>query len=99
MLPKDLKKYFWDVDSTKLDFKKNSGFIIARVLEYGDIETIQWLFRTFDAEEIKKVFIKRRGFSLRTANFWRIFFNIDRSKIASCLKKSYQKAQKTHWPF
>lgn len=98
MLPKKFKKYFWDVDFGKLDFKKNPQFVIARILEYGDIGAIQWLFRTFSAKEIKTVLVKRRGFSLRTASFWSTFFNIDKSKIA-CLKKPYQKMQKAHWPY
>ncbi len=96
MLPKNIKKYFWDVDVKRLDWKNNPEFVIARLLEYGDIKATRWLFGTFDIEEIKNVIIKRRGFSPRSANFWRVFFNINENKIA-CLKKPYQKMQKTHW--
>lgn len=98
MLPKNLKKYFWDVDFKQVDWKSNPEFVIARLLEYGDVKSIQWLLRTFNAEEIKKVIFIHRGFSPKSANFWKLFFNINEDKIA-CLKKPYQKTQKTHWPY
>lgn len=96
MLPKNLKKYFWDVDFKKLDFKMNPEFIIARILEYGDIAAAKWLFKNFTAEEIKKNIRKSREVSLKSANFWKLFFNLKNSEIA-CLNKHYQETQKTHW--
>jgi len=98
MLPKNLKKYFWDVNFVKLDTEKNPDYVIARLLEYGDFETIQWLMRTFGMEEIKKVIFTHRGFSPKSVNFWTLYFNINKEKIA-CSKKPCKKMQKTHWPY
>lgn len=93
-----LKKYFWDADFKKIDFKKDAEYIIGRILEYGDIDALEWMFKVFDKKLIKKTFMECRNFSLKTANFWRLFFKINKNKIL-CLKKSYQKMQKTHWPY
>ncbi len=93
-----LKRFFWDVDPDLLDLKKNSDYIIARILEYGDIEDIVWLFETYSKKMIGKVLINQRSFSRRTANFWSKILDIDKSKI-QCLKKSYQSRQKMHWPY
>lgn len=95
-LPTFLKKYFWDVDFNKLDLKKNKFYIISRLLEYGDIKATRWLFKNVERGKIKAAILRFRGFSPPTINFWRIFFNLDKSKIL-CLQKSYQKTQKSHW--
>lgn len=60
-LPQFLKKYFWEVDFKSLDLNKSNGYIIARVLEYGDIPAIRWLFRKATPEEIKEVILKSRA--------------------------------------
>jgi len=98
MLPKHLHKYFWDTDAEKVDVKKDGQYIIAKLLEYGDIPDIKWMFQNFDKELIKKVFMERRGFSPRVANFWRLYFDIPENKIV-CLKKQFQKKQKILWPY
>lgn len=97
-LPSFLKKYFWDVEFSKLDFRKDLGYIAARILEYGDARAVKWLFRVFPKGKIKEVIRKSRQFSPKSANFWSLFFNIKQNQI-ECLKKSYQKTQKSHWPY
>jgi hypothetical protein len=96
-MPLFLKKYFWDVDFSRLDFRKNPTYVSARILEYGDIKALKWLFGISRKSEIKKVVMKSRQLSPKTANFWSLFFNINRGRI-ECLRKSYQKMQKSHWP-
>lgn len=86
------------MDFKTLDFQKDADYIIRRILEYGDINAVKWLLKVFDKKLIKEIILKSRGFSSRTANFWRLFFKLDKNKIL-CLKKSYQKTQKTHWPY
>jgi len=97
-LPAEFKKYFWEVDASQLDFQEKPEYIIFRILEYGDIQAVRWLFRNFKKELIKNVILTHRGFSPRAINFWSSFFNIKKEKIL-CLKKSYQETQKTHWPY
>lgn len=94
----NIKRFFWDIDFSKLDFEKNSEYVIARILEYGDPEAIKWLFETYDKKTIKKVLMNQRGFSKKTANFWSKILDVDESQI-QCLKKSYQEIQKAHWPY
>jgi len=97
-LPKFLKKYFWDIDFEKLNLEKRREYIILRILEAGDIKSVRWLFKNFPKEKIKDAIMNRRGLSLKSLYFWSSFFNISEKKIL-CLKKSYQKTQKSHWPY
>jgi hypothetical protein len=92
------KKYFWETDAEKLDLKKDAKYISSRILEHGDIDALKWLLKVFNKKLIKKTILEYRGFSPRTANFWRLFFKLNKNKIL-CLKRSYQKMQKTHWPY
>lgn len=98
MNPQFLKKYFWETDMEKIDIQKDAPYIIGRILEYGDIKDLKWALRIFNDSLIRKTILKNRGFSPKTANFWRLFFNLDKNKIL-CLKKSYQKTQRSHWPY
>lgn len=98
MLQKTLKKYFWDVDFKNLNAKRYSSFIIERILEYGDEKTVKWMLKNFDNSQIRKVLLKRRGLSRKSANYWSLVFDIPKNQIL-CLNKLYQKRQKSHWPY
>jgi len=95
-LPSFLKRYFWNVNFTDLDFEEKPSFVIARLLEYGDIKTLRWLFKNANKKQIEEVIMRSRELSPKTANFWGLFLNLDPNKIL-CLKKSYQKMQRAHW--
>lgn len=42
MIPKEIRKYFWEVDADKLDFNKRRIYILKRLLEYGNPKAIGW---------------------------------------------------------
>ena len=92
----DIKKYFWDTDIKKSDAKKHPDYVIIRLLEYGNPPAIKWLFSHFSKNQIRRAIKKRHGLSSKSIMLWKHFFNIKDSEIL-CLKKSYQKMQKTHW--
>lgn len=97
-LPKFLKKYFWEIDFNKLNLKEHKDYISERLLEYGDERALSWLFKYIDKKTIKDSLINTRELSLRSANFWALYFNVPKNKVL-CLKKSYQKMRKSHWPY
>lgn len=94
-LPPFIKRYFWDADVNIIS-SKNAPYVIERILEYGDVRAAQWLFAHVDKKDIKDTLMKRRGFSPRVINYWRIILGIDKRKI-TCLKKSYIQMRKSHW--
>ena len=98
ILPRFLSKYFWDVNFKALNASKYPYFIIERILEYGDKDAVQWMIKNFKKSQIKQTLLKKRGLSYRSANYWGLMFSIPKDKIL-CLKKSYQKMQKSHWPY
>ncbi len=89
--------FFWDVQIDKLDKKKDAYFIIARVLEVGDIEHMNWLFTNYSKEQIIDVIKTSRLISPKVANYWKHTLNI-KGKIA-CLDPQYLKMRKKIWPY
>ncbi|PIQ92222.1 MAG: hypothetical protein COV69_03220 [Parcubacteria group bacterium CG11_big_fil_rev_8_21_14_0_20_39_14] len=97
-IPEFLKKYFWDVDFRSIDFQKDEGYVAERLLEYGDPKALSWLLKNVKRETIKKILFEERALSPKSANFWAVFFGWPHNKIL-CLKKSYLKMRKSHWPY
>lgn len=97
MIPDNIKPYFWEVDTAKLNPKQYPEYIIGRILEYGRPDAVQWVIKTFDTNLIKQTVKKSREISRKTAEFWRNYFGLRKNEIL-CLKKPYQKAQNKLWP-
>ena len=91
-IPSYFKSYFWDVDFTLLDPIKDSSFIIKRSLDRGNTNSIKWILNNYSKENIKKVILKSRDISTKTANFWGDFLNINQKDIL-CLQKPYSPTQ------
>ena len=72
-LPKEFKKYFWDVDFEKLTFKKNANFILGRLMNYGNQTVLKWLLR-FPPKVIMKVVRESRELDAKTRNYWRFIY-------------------------
>ena len=97
-LPEFLKRYFWDIDFGKLDFGNRPGFIIKRILEYGDEKAVAWLMRNFPRPQIVRVIENSGGLTEKSANFWAFMFDIEKEKV-KCLNRSFQETRKQFWPY
>ena len=97
-LPQFLKKYFWDVDFSKLDKEIYGSFIVERILEEGDEKAVKWMRDNFDITQIKNVLFNSKNLSPKSANYWQLIFNLKREKIL-CLRKSFQKKQRPIWKY
>ena len=86
-LPASFKSYFWDIDFSKLDLN-NFQFIIKRVLDRGDTNSIKWLLSNYSRADIENTIMESRDLSAKTANLWADLYGMDRTKIL-CLQKHY----------
>lgn len=71
-LPKMLMKYFWDCDFENLDMSQYSFFISERILNYGDIPSVQWLFTQIDKVFLAEIVDKSRNLNKKTRNYWNL---------------------------
>ncbi len=81
---------FWDAD--EIDIDKHAAYVIARVLDYGDIEDVRKIRELYPDEKIIETIRTRRGMFPKTGKYWAVKFNIPFSEV-SCLKKYYQQKQ------
>ncbi len=69
-----LKKYFWNVDFDTLDAEKNAKYILERILDLGDEETVKWMKKTFSKKDILNALKNNRKISKKSLNFWNLVF-------------------------
>ena len=80
------KTLFWDVDFKDLDYKKNAGFVIERVLSFGDEKDYQILQEIYGLKKIKRTAVKVNYPNKKIINFWSLIFNIPINSFL-CIKK------------
>lgn len=93
-----LKPIFWDLDAAKLDIQRHSHQIIERILEWGDLEQVHWMFRNYSKEQIVERLKNSRQLSKKSANFWADYYYIDKNEVR-CLNKSFLAIQRSIWPY
>ena len=97
-LPQFLHKYFWDVQTESLDVKKNSFYIMERLMDRGDLKALKWLFECYSKKDLKKVFMKSRNISKFSRAFWAGYLKIYPLKTL-CSQKEFLLPQKTAWQY
>lgn len=97
-IPKSLSQYFWDVDIDKLDPQKKPYFIISRLLDRGNLEAVRWVRSHYPSKIIKETLQKYRDFSLKSASFWSLVYQVPQGKV-KCLKEPYRSMRKKLWPY
>jgi hypothetical protein len=75
ILPKNIARLFWDIDTTKSTPRRHKKYYISRVLDKGDRKAVSWLFKIFGEKEVRRSVIGSR-MSSRSANYWRKFFQL-----------------------
>ena len=87
-LPRRLYKFFWDIYPSQIYLAEHSDYVIARLLEHGDLGAIQWVMKAYKKERITSVVKRSRQLSRKTANFWRLRLAIPKSAVYA-LKRPY----------
>ena len=54
-LPKSVESVLWSYDINKIDFDLHKKLIISQVLNFGTSDATDWLFKTYELKEIRKV--------------------------------------------
>jgi len=91
-VPEFTKKYLWDVDSTTLSETKHARFIIERLLEYGDFDSLDWLKKTYSRDQLVNVLKTSNRLSAKSGNFYALLFRVPKEECL-CLQKPYQEKQ------
>lgn len=93
-IPTLLNTSLWDTDPSKLDIQKHKEYIVERILEFGDIPQINWMFSTYKKQDIVEVLKKSKRISEKSGNFFYIILNLNEpEENFECLRKPYTQKQ------
>ncbi len=91
-IPNYVKKYLWDVDTNTISADSHAQFVIERVLEYGDIDSLKWLTEVYPTETISSTLKVSKKISAKTGNFYSLIFNIPKEEM-ECIRKPFTQKQ------
>ncbi len=77
---------FWDTPIVSIDPELHRDFIIERLLQYGGLAGIRWIFENWGADSIKEVVKRSRNLSRMTATFWCTYFDLSPETVR-CLSE------------
>ena len=89
-LPEFLRPYFWDVRFEELEKEKHEVFVIKRVLDRGDTNSLRWVIENYGKDAIRQVVLTSRDLSRPTASFWTFILDLDPKQVP-CLQKPYSR--------
>jgi hypothetical protein len=75
------RSLFWDV--RKVDPEKNSGFVIGRILRFGDEADFRWAKKTYGSAKLKNELLRAKSLDDKSLAFWCRYFNIYRKQCIS----------------
>jgi len=75
-VPEKFRSLFWDVRLEDIDMRRNSSYIISRVLDLGGLEALEWIQRSYPVKKILEVLVSGRALSERSRNFWSLWFGL-----------------------
>lgn len=81
ILPDLLRPLFWDAEWKNVDFDHNLDFIVERVLSLGNEEQLSWLRKNIPCETIRRVVMKSRRISRKTARCWQNYFGLKEEEM------------------
>jgi hypothetical protein len=79
IVPERLRSLFWDTSLRNIQIKQHARYIIERVLEFGDLDALEWLQRVYPTQTIIDVLSVSRAISEKSRNFWEIWFGVERA--------------------
>ena len=81
-----LKPVLWDTAIETVDLKIHKRSIIERIMVFGTAELVRWMLKNYSGEEIIAVIKKSKSLDVKTANFWAVHYNINKTDIL-CLNR------------
>jgi len=76
-VPDRLSYLFWDTSVQNIHIKKHARSIIARILELGDVDAVQWMQMVYPGTKIIEVLLTAQNLSNKCRNFWKIWYEVD----------------------
>ncbi len=73
-IPTQLEAYFWGDNLDELDWSKHKKYIIQTLLDKGNTEALNWLFKQTNRVELQNL-LPQLKLQPKSSNFWRIYLS------------------------
>jgi len=83
IIPAYVKPFLWSYNVEELDGVEDKKRIITNVLNLGTKKATDWLFSTFDEEEIKETIRQPIAgeWNKKSINFWSLVFGVEHGTL------------------
>jgi len=75
-VPERLRTLFWDTALENISVKSHARYIIEKVLDFGDLDALNWLTNVYPGCRIKETLLLSRNLSTKSRSFWLIWFGV-----------------------
>ncbi len=74
-LPEEMRYLFWDVNFDELYFEDYKDFIAARILCFGDNNSLKYLAKKISKQFVLNLVHSNREIDEMTRNYWKAMYN------------------------
>lgn len=75
-VPERFRSLFWDTSLKNIHLRKNARYVIERILEFGDLDAVEWMQRVYTLQNVIDVLTLSRSITEKTRNFWLQWFGV-----------------------
>jgi hypothetical protein len=75
-IPERFQSLFWDTSLSNIHIKRNARYVIERVLEFGDMDALNWLQKVYSVHAIVDVLNLSKIITKKSKIFWMIWFGV-----------------------
>ena len=75
-VPERFRSLFWDTSLKNIHLRKNARYVIERILEFGDLDSVEWMQRVYTLQTVIDVLTLSRSITEKTRNFWLQWFGV-----------------------
>jgi len=87
-LPDDVRGLLHDCDPDRVDWERQRGFLIDRILSDGSWETIRWLREQAGDDALRAHIVATRGrrLSPRQLRFWQVLLDLAENEVTAWIE-------------
>jgi hypothetical protein len=75
------QELFWDVNLAQIDKNAHKKFIVKRILQFGDLEDLDWALRFYGIVFMRDTFLSSQDqLDKKSRTFWHLYFDDHRGE-------------------
>lgn len=80
-LPTDVDKLFVDMGHLRPSIPEHTPIVIERILKYGNLQAIKWMYNTFEFDAIRHTAAHSRELTAKDIAFWSLVLEIPKEQF------------------